>query len=227
MLDLYPDGGGALFPAAGPLSAAGAIACGSTPTAISVIVALRRAGGGAGATPRRWTSRSISTSSPASWSSPSPRLSLDLILGYGGHGQLRPCRLSRHRRLCGRHPRLSTASPTASSSSASRPACRRWSALFIGAISLRTTGVAFVMITLAFAQMLYFLAISLNLYGGDDGMSIASHSNFGRLVDLADPNDALLRRVRRARRLLSGARSGSSNRASAWCCAAPNRTRGA
>jgi branched-chain amino acid transport system permease protein len=60
-------------------------------------------------------------------------------------------------------------------------------ALFIGAISLRTSGVSFVMITLAFAQMIYFLFISLNLYGGDDGMSIANHSNFGGLIDLGDP----------------------------------------
>ena len=60
-------------------------------------------------------------------------------------------------------------------------------ALFIGAISLRTTGVSFVMITLAFAQMLYFLFISLNVYGGDDGMSIVNHSNFGRFIDLSDP----------------------------------------
>ncbi len=60
-------------------------------------------------------------------------------------------------------------------------------AFFIGAISLRTTGVSFVMITLAFAQMLYFLFISLNAYGGDDGMSIVNHSDFGRFVDLSDP----------------------------------------
>jgi len=60
-------------------------------------------------------------------------------------------------------------------------------AAFIGAVSLRTSGVSFVMITLAFAQMLYFLAISLNLFGGDDGMSIARHSDFGRFVDLDDP----------------------------------------
>lgn len=59
-------------------------------------------------------------------------------------------------------------------------------ALVIGAISLRTSGVSFVMITLAFAQMLYFLFISLNIYGGDDGMSIRSHSDFGP-VDLANP----------------------------------------
>ncbi len=60
-------------------------------------------------------------------------------------------------------------------------------ALVIGTISLRTSGVSFVMITLAFAQMLYFLAISLNVFGGDDGMSIARHSDFGRLVDLDNP----------------------------------------
>jgi branched-chain amino acid transport system permease protein len=57
-------------------------------------------------------------------------------------------------------------------------------AFFIGIVSLRTTGIAFVMITLAFAQMLYFLAISINIYGGDDGMSIAGHSDFYGLIDL-------------------------------------------
>jgi branched-chain amino acid transport system permease protein len=57
-------------------------------------------------------------------------------------------------------------------------------ALCIGAVSLRTTGIAFVMITLAFAQMLFFLAISVNVFGGDDGLSIAGHSEFGGLIDL-------------------------------------------
>lgn len=45
-------------------------------------------------------------------------------------------------------------------------------ALVIGALSLRTAGVYFLMITLAFAQMLYFLFISLETYGGDDGMNM-------------------------------------------------------
>jgi branched-chain amino acid transport system permease protein len=44
--------------------------------------------------------------------------------------------------------------------------------LVIGFLSLRTTGIYFIMITLAFAQMLYFLFISLEEFGGDDGMSI-------------------------------------------------------
>ncbi|MEZ5842165.1 MAG: branched-chain amino acid ABC transporter permease [Hyphomicrobiaceae bacterium] len=46
----------------------------------------------------------------------------------------------------------------------------------IGAISLRTRGVAFIMITLAFAQMLYFLAVSLKAYGGDDGLVMTGRS---------------------------------------------------
>jgi len=54
-------------------------------------------------------------------------------------------------------------------------------ALVTGAISLRTSGIAFIMITLAFAQMGYFLFVSLKNYGGDDGMSIAQPSRFGPL----------------------------------------------
>ena len=60
-------------------------------------------------------------------------------------------------------------------------------ALVIGAISLRTSGVAFIMITLAFAQMLYYLGISLETYGGDNGMRLASRSRFGGLIDLRQP----------------------------------------
>lgn len=47
-----------------------------------------------------------------------------------------------------------------------------------GLISLRTSGIAFIMITLAFAQMGYFVIVSLKQYGGDDGMSIAGSSSF-------------------------------------------------
>ncbi|MGE5148365.1 MAG: branched-chain amino acid ABC transporter permease [Candidatus Eiseniibacteriota bacterium] len=58
-------------------------------------------------------------------------------------------------------------------------------AFVIGAISLRTSGVYFIMITLAFCQMLYFLGISIEEYGGDDGIS-TSRSDFGSLIDLGD-----------------------------------------
>lgn len=45
-------------------------------------------------------------------------------------------------------------------------------AAVIGALSLRTSGMHFIMITLAFAQMLYYFFVSLETYGGDDGMSL-------------------------------------------------------
>jgi branched-chain amino acid transport system permease protein len=57
-------------------------------------------------------------------------------------------------------------------------------ALAIGALSLRTRGVYFLMITLAFAQMIYYVAIGLERYGGDDGMTIRQRSQFGGLIDL-------------------------------------------
>ncbi len=43
-------------------------------------------------------------------------------------------------------------------------------AFLIGLISLRTAGIFFIMITLAFAQMVYFFFVSLRAYGGDDGL---------------------------------------------------------
>lgn len=51
-------------------------------------------------------------------------------------------------------------------------------ALFIGALSLRTSGLYFIMITLAFSQMIYYLGISLEPFGGDDGMNLAATSDF-------------------------------------------------
>ncbi len=57
-------------------------------------------------------------------------------------------------------------------------------ALVTGAISLRTKGVYFIMITLAFAQMVYFTFVSLEEYGGDDGLVIVLRSEFGNWLDL-------------------------------------------
>ena len=51
-------------------------------------------------------------------------------------------------------------------------------ALLIGMISLRTSGVYFIMITLAFAQMVYYFAISWPAYGGEDGLSILVRNQF-------------------------------------------------
>jgi branched-chain amino acid transport system permease protein len=57
-------------------------------------------------------------------------------------------------------------------------------AFVIGGISLRTSGVYFIMITLAFAQMLFYIAHALAIYGGDDGLKVARNS----LVAMIDFN---------------------------------------
>jgi branched-chain amino acid transport system permease protein len=57
-------------------------------------------------------------------------------------------------------------------------------AFFIGLVSLRTKGVYFIMITLAFAQMIYFIFVGLKEYGGEDGLSMAQRSSTG-ILDLA------------------------------------------
>jgi branched-chain amino acid transport system permease protein len=59
-------------------------------------------------------------------------------------------------------------------------------AFVIGAISLRTRGVYFIMITLAFAQMIYYILVSLKAYGGDDGLNLPARSSIGLGLDLKD-----------------------------------------
>jgi len=59
-------------------------------------------------------------------------------------------------------------------------------ALVIGALSLRTRGVYFIMITLAFAQMAYYVASGLARYGGDDGLTIYKRSDFAGLINLSN-----------------------------------------
>ena len=60
-------------------------------------------------------------------------------------------------------------------------------ALVFGAISLRTRGVYFIMITLALSQMLYFLSRSAKAYGSDDGLTISRRSDLGlSVLDLRD-----------------------------------------
>lgn len=56
--------------------------------------------------------------------------------------------------------------------------------LIIGAICLRTRGIYFIMITLAFAQMIFFVFVGLDTYGGDDGLTILNRSDFGGFLDL-------------------------------------------
>ncbi len=59
-------------------------------------------------------------------------------------------------------------------------------ALITGAIALRTRGVHFIMITMAFGQMMFFAIVSLETYGGDDGLVIDTRSELP-LVNLDEP----------------------------------------
>jgi branched-chain amino acid transport system permease protein len=59
-------------------------------------------------------------------------------------------------------------------------------ALLVGALSLRTRGVYFIMITLAFAQLVYYFGVGLDRYGADDGLTIRSRSQFAGLLNLSD-----------------------------------------
>ena len=110
-------------------------------------------------------------------------LSLDLILGYGGMvsfghaaylgiGAYAVGILAHH----GIHDGVLQWSLAIAASMAV--------ALVVGAVSIRTSGVYFIMITLAFTQMLYYLGISVEEYGGDDGMRLAVRSQFPGPLDL-------------------------------------------
>jgi len=59
-------------------------------------------------------------------------------------------------------------------------------AFVIGALSLRTRGVYFIMITLAFAQMAYYIVAGLARYGGDDGLTIQKRSQFIAPINLSN-----------------------------------------
>ena len=86
-------------------------------------------------------------------------------------GLVRARGLPRHRRLRRRHRSPATASapwPSPCRPRSSPPPCSR---SLTGAIAVRTRGVYFIMITLAFGQMAFFVATSLAPYGGDDGLS--------------------------------------------------------
>jgi branched-chain amino acid transport system permease protein len=111
------------------------------------------------------------------------------------------------------------------------------SAAVLGALSLRTRGVSFIMITLAFAQMLFFLFVSLTAYGGDDGLSVRRRGEVPGL-DLRDAAQlywlclgllvlwlGVLWRVTRSRfgRVLAGARQGERRMAALGVSVYPYR----
>ena len=111
--------------------------------------------------------------------------SLNLVLGYGGMvsfghaaffglGAYATGVLTSEGVLSGGAHLLATLALTA------------FAALVIGAISLRTRGVYFIMITLAFGQMLFYVANSIKGYGGDEGLNIRARSALGFGLDLKD-----------------------------------------
>ena len=63
-------------------------------------------------------------------------------------------------------------------------------AFLTGLVCLRTRGVNFIMITMAFSMMVFFAFVSIEEYGGDDGLVIEVRSEFGRWVNLE--NDTVL-----------------------------------
>jgi branched-chain amino acid transport system permease protein len=102
-------------------------------------------------------------------------VSLDLILGYGalvsfGHAAFMGI---------GAYAVGILSAHGITNAAIQLPVALAASALFAamtGALSLRTKGVYFIMITLAFGQMAFFLAVSLAAYGGDDGMTLSGRS---------------------------------------------------
>ncbi len=62
-------------------------------------------------------------------------------------------------------------------------------AAVVGAVCLRTRGIYFIMITLAFSQMIYYLAVSAEEFGSDDGLVIEGRSEF--VVGIGDTSFGL------------------------------------
>lgn len=58
----------------------------------------------------------------------------------------------------------------------------------VGALSLRTSGIYFIFVTLAFAQMIYYVAQSARTYGGDDGFPLAASSHLPFGLSMGDAN---------------------------------------
>ncbi|MES2529464.1 MAG: branched-chain amino acid ABC transporter permease [Pseudomonadota bacterium] len=111
--------------------------------------------------------------------------SLNFILGFGGMAALGHIGFLG----VGAYTLVAMADAGATSAWAMWPAAMVVAGLvagLIGLIALRTRGVYFIMITLAFAQMLYYIAVSLRTYGGDDGYNLAARPTFGLGLDSTD-----------------------------------------
>lgn len=111
--------------------------------------------------------------------------SLNLVLGYGGMVSFGHAAYLG----CGAYVSGILIAEGVASAWIGWPAAVAASALLaagIGALSLRTRGVYFIMITLAFAQMMFYLVNSMKAYGGDEGLSLATRAAPGFGLDFAD-----------------------------------------
>jgi len=183
------DGRGAVLQAARPLSRA-RLACSATrPSRLSSSRSPSRSW-----SPRRTTSRSRARILVYALAA----TSLNLVLGYGGMISFGHAAFVGNWRLRVEHlHRGGIASawigwPAAVAASA-------LAALVIGAVSLRTRGVYFIMITLAFAQMMFFLVNSMKAYGGDEGLTLPARAT-GLGIDLGSDLGFYYVALRRARR---------------------------
>ncbi|BDE08110.1 branched-chain amino acid ABC transporter permease [Vulcanimicrobium alpinum] len=112
-------------------------------------------------------------------------LGLDLILGYGGMVSFGHAAYF----ALGGYTVAILAANGVDAALISWPAAILVAAAFaaaVGALSLRTSGIFFIMITLAFAQMIYYATIAVKAFGGADGMSLAARSVVPG-IDLRDP----------------------------------------
>ncbi len=112
-------------------------------------------------------------------------VSLDLILGYGGMVSLGHAAFLG----IGAYTVGILSQHGVASAWVAWPAALGLAALaaaLIGLVSLRTTGAYFIMITLAFAQMIYYFFTSLEQYGGDDGMALWSRNAIVGGIDIGN-----------------------------------------
>jgi branched-chain amino acid transport system permease protein len=108
--------------------------------------------------------------------------SLNFILGFGGLAALGHCGFMG----VGAYTLVALADAGFESAWLMWPAAMVVAAIaaaLIGSVALRARGVYFIMSTLAFAQMLYYVAVSLRAYGGDDGYNLMAKPSLGFGVD--------------------------------------------
>ncbi len=112
-------------------------------------------------------------------------VSLNMILGYGGLVSFGHAVFFGIGGLRRRHPVASRCRRTVGSSGPSPSSGRRCGPPWSARCSLRTRGLYFIMITLAFAQLVFYVGGGLEAYGADDGLNI-SRSRFPGVIDLRD-----------------------------------------